>query len=803
MKTWLSVLLSFVLLAILGMWLIAPRIVIPEVKRILSGYGFKNIQADGAMIGIGSASLDGLSFTQGNERFQFKDIAVSWDGLVPESINTIDVEYASFPIFPAQPQALFGFPLQDLSNIGDCKGAPRNQPCSTSQTPWPAIEIQHADVRAYILGRVYQIDGQDVKILKQGDEVRFSGALFSEEDLLSGTANVSGGFVDRNNYNFQISFEDMTTEINRGFISDANGLNGKLIVSPQDVEGNISIDRLNFTDGAIEDVRLDVTGSDWPTIRINFTADTLADSSRLEGEADIDIFDRTAAGQYLIFSDDLSRFVTGYTDLTDPNLSGQINATGTFDVSYPSGGTLDGQITIASQLTDVDFQNFSGLNGELKATYLINEATLKTQADFDVNSPTLKGRTNLNFQRDVKNGKVLITGAVDRLRLGNLSLSSKNVNADFATESERTVFRFGGATLRFYDSLSRIPTLVGKLSGNYDQPVVKFDFSGQDAQARFELDADGNYHVQNRGLDINYDLDPIKLLNAEDLASLLPQAAGLVEEFSGTLAAEGAAKYNGQSLTTAQSVKVDVASMVVNGIPLSGVAGVLDVKTNPNVIINDEEIFIGQIDVGGLPLTDNSIIFSYNSGKNAINIKRNRMKFAGGVLRTDPFTYNTATNSAKFVVTADRLGLGPIFQAVPVDGLDATGVISGHLPVTISQGRISVIGGHLEAVETGDIQYDPDELPKMFQQDNMYIDLVRDALKDYNYSILSMDINLGEEENQQVLLKARGSNPDFFDGRPVEVNLNLEGELKDLLRFNVGAINLPERIKKQMDELKR
>ena len=36
--------------------------------------------------------LDSLSFTQGNERFQFKDIALFWDGLVPESINTIDVE---------------------------------------------------------------------------------------------------------------------------------------------------------------------------------------------------------------------------------------------------------------------------------------------------------------------------------------------------------------------------------------------------------------------------------------------------------------------------------------------------------------------------------------------------------------------------------------------------------------------------------------------------------------------------------------------------------------------------------------
>jgi hypothetical protein len=49
-----------------------------------------------------------------------------------------------------------------------------------------------------------------------------------------------------------------------------------------------------------------------------------------------------------------------------------------------------------------------------------------------------------------------------------------------------------------------------------------------------------------------------------------------------------------------------------------------------------------------------------------------------------------------------------------------------------------------------------------------------------------------------IALHLAGANPDLYDGHPVEFNLDLEGELANILRQGIASYQIPDRIRERM-----
>jgi hypothetical protein len=90
-------------------------------------------------------------------------------------------------------------------------------------------------------------------------------------------------------------------------------------------------------------------------------------------------------------------------------------------------------------------------------------------------------------------------------------------------------------------------------------------------------------------------------------------------------------------------------------------------------------------------------------------------------------------------------------------------------------------------------------MPAFLKSNNEYIAILREALKNYNYDSISLSLSGETGKEQTIHLSATGSNPDFYDGRPVNLNLNLEGALDNLFKFNLGTYSIPDRIRKQLE----
>ena len=106
--------------------------------------------------------------------------------------------------------------------------------------------------------------------------------------------------------------------------------------------------------------------------------------------------------------------------------------------------------------------------------------------------------------------------------------------------------------------------------------------------------------------------------------------------------------------------------------------------------------------------------------------------------------------------------------------------------------------GKLSAREPGgSIRYTPTAKVAALAQSNPSVNIVVKALSNFQYHLLDVktDYQPGGELNLQVRLQ--GKNPDWQEGQPVHLNLNLEENILTLLRSLQMSDDISERVRKR------
>ena len=788
-----GLIITFITITILllGVWMVLPRFIIPQIEKKLASYGFEQVQAHGAVLSLNGLGVRHLSISHDNEDYILKDVFLNWQEFDPRQIEAVSIGDIQADSYLDNPSEILGFPLSDFQGSGT--GTAANL---------PKIKIDHADLTVHWQDRLIPVMGKNITVDQNGKTYDLSASFQTDTDMIKGDIDLGGSYSNSENYDILVELNSVDILWQGQNTVQTTGLNGKANLKQKDITADLTADKFYYNENTLENLKLKADQTAPEIFDVNASGHTLNDTGDIDIDGQINLGDKTAKGSYQAHFADLKAVAAAYPDVNLTNLSGATNAQGQYILSYQNskiGGTADFKV----DLDMVNFQNFRGIDGQISGNYNLNTATLKTRTDFSTTQPELVADTNLTFDRNLPAQTVYIKGKINNLTLPTIGVKSADLDALYHIETKKTDFDLKGATVAMRGNLSKYPNLNGRIKGTYTPPKVDFSFYGNDAPNRFKITANGNYLTSTQSLGVNYTLSPLKQLSESDIGKFFPQFKSIITEFAGTIGAEGRMDYKDGQVISDQKVKLDINSMQLNNIPLNGVAGVIHVKINPSISISDQEIFIGRAELAGLPFEESLIHFDYSGAKNTLHIDDMTWGLAGGTVTSTPFTYDIGNKSADFILHAEKLNLANLFTAVPVDGLTATGLISGEIPVQVINNQFKVNQGHLEAVQTGDIQYDPADVPELFKKDNPYVNMVRDAMKNYNYNILSLTVDSGTSNNQSVVLKARGSNPDFFDGRPVELNLNIEGELEDLLKFNVGAYNLPQRIMEQMNEFKK
>jgi Dicarboxylate transport len=176
-------------------------------------------------------------------------------------------------------------------------------------------------------------------------------------------------------------------------------------------------------------------------------------------------------------------------------------------------------------------------------------------------------------------------------------------------------------------------------------------------------------------------------------------------------------------------------------------------------------------------------------------------------LITATFPWNKGKISTKNVLIPlngkAAIKMNMVVQKIPVDTLmqmltgvatPATGVVSGTLPVTLKpDGNIMIGEGKLQTESPGTIALSPETIPG----DNEQIALVRDIMKNLHYKVLSIGMNNDKKGKLSVLLALEGNNPDVANGREVKLNVQLTGDVLNLIQQSLLSLIDPNMFLKQ------
>lgn len=162
----------------------------------------------------------------------------------------------------------------------------------------------------------------------------------------------------------------------------------------------------------------------------------------------------------------------------------------------------------------------------------------------------------------------------------------------------------------------------------------------------------------------------------------------------------------------------------------------------------------------------------------------NELRWRGGFINIDNFTFNSVEAPIRFKAHCKNIPLPPLLSFLSAENITATGELNGTLPITIKKGDVFVEPTTLQTATSGTLSIAPAYAAQLAITNPALKD-VSEALSTFNYSQLSLKIARPEEGNPSVKLHVRGNNRNAFNGRPIDLNINIGGDLESLLKSSL------------------
>lgn len=185
--------------------------------------------------------------------------------------------------------------------------------------------------------------------------------------------------------------------------------------------------------------------------------------------------------------------------------------------------------------------------------------------------------------------------------------------------------------------------------------------------------------------------------------------------------------------------------------------------------------------------------------KGRLDLEQLQLALFGGQVTAKPQQLDL-TKDAKVLLQLDKLQLAELLKQHPSADITGQGTLSGTLPLSIEQGKLTVAEGSVAALEPGGkIAYQSDKAQAMAQS-NQGMKIVMQALQNFHFSVLSAAVSYSKEGQLVLALKLEGNNPDFEQGRAVNFSINLEENLPAMITSLQLSGQVSDLVKKRVQQ---
>mgnify|MGYP003117122885 FL=1 len=239
---------------------------------------------------------------------------------------------------------------------------------------------------------------------------------------------------------------------------------------------------------------------------------------------------------------------------------------------------------------------------------------------------------------------------------------------------------------------------------------------------------------------------------------------------------------------------------------LSAVDSSLNFQFNANneqLRVNNAQLYIGSVQQGFTlgPVTAEfgaQIPFD-NPKQSTLNLTSHSIKGLGGSISIPNQSYSMA-NKFALPVVFEEISLGELMRQYPSNKVSIDGNVSGTIPVHWDSNQFTVDRGYLNALAPGGhLQVDSSALVSV-AGNNPSLQTLAGVLSNFYYQQLSTVIDYDKNGKLTLAVKLKGSNPEVENGRPVELNVNLEEDLPALMKGLTLSNSLNEAIRKRVQQ---
>ena len=269
-----------------------------------------------------------------------------------------------------------------------------------------------------------------------------------------------------------------------------------------------------------------------------------------------------------------------------------------------------------------------------------------------------------------------------------------------------------------------------------------------------------------------------------------PQPAGMLpfltmlEEVSGGVAGRLDLKWGPEPVSGTASLDLNDLSFKIDRTSVAGLKGRLNLDgLFPPRLSALQKFQAGSI-TSLLTLKEPRLAFRLVPGpegeEDALLIERAEGGLAGGRLIIDKAKIGGAAQDGRLDLRLERVDLAPLLALLNLEGVSATGRLSGTLPLRMKGSKVSVDGGGLAALGPGTLSFRSPKAKQALAAGGAQAALLLNVLEDFRYKRLSLKIKNGAEGQVVVQLGTEGHNPAVRDGHPFILNINLTGDLDRL-----------------------
>ena len=308
----------------------------------------------------------------------------------------------------------------------------------------------------------------------------------------------------------------------------------------------------------------------------------------------------------------------------------------------------------------------------------------------------------------------------------------------------------------------------------------------------------GNFNTRNYVA--NLDMGPVTFAPGKlQPADLFPRAKSYLRDFAGTVRLAGPIKWSEGRASSEVKLGLEGLSGDAGPVLFQNLNGVIEidepwpVSTRPN-----QQLAIEQF-IAGLPMTNALVRFELHGPQ--LKIEEGRLDMAGGRASIAPAEIALNAAGQRLTLNIDQLSVSELFKIAGVAGLSGEGAISGTAPITLFPNGIIVDNAKFAAVAPGVLRYDAAQAPGALSSAGSSVGMALQALSNFQYKELTVTLNRKLTGDAELGLHIAGSNPSFYNGYPVEFNLNLSGKLDEVLRKGLAGYRLPSIIEERLNEL--